>query len=95
MRASFLRRPASPPLEEKQVSQMNSVPESDIDQDDQLELIELLDERFRLRDDATRRSDLEEVHARLREKLHGAKSLEDGHYADPPEQPVRDGKRGK
>ena len=57
---------------------MNSVPESDIDQDDQLELIELLDERFRLRDDATRRSDLEEVHARLREKLHGSKSLEDG-----------------
>ena len=74
---------------------MNSVPESDIVQDDQLEIIELLDERFRLRDDATRRSDLEEVHARLREKLHGAKSLEDGHDADPPEQPVRDGKRGK
>ena len=74
---------------------MNSVPESDIDQDDQLELIELLDERFRLRDDATRRSYLEEVHARLREKLLGSKSLEDCHDADPPEQPVRDGRRSK
>ena len=74
---------------------MNSVPESDIDQDDQLELIELLDERFRLRDDATRRSDLEEVHARLREKLLGSKSSEDCHDADPQEQPVRDGRRSK
>ena len=74
---------------------MNSRPESDIDQDDQLELIELLDERFRLRDDANRRSDLEEVHARLREKLQSSKSLEDGHDADPPEQPVRDGRRSK
>ena len=57
---------------------MNSIPESDVDQDDQLELMELLAERFRLRDDANRRSDLEEVHARLREKRHGSKSLEDG-----------------
>jgi hypothetical protein len=38
---------------------------------------------------------LEEVHARLREKLHSSKSLEDGHDADPPEQPVRDGRRSK
>lgn len=74
---------------------MNSIPESDIDQDDQLELVELLDERFRLRDDATRRSDLEEIHARLREKLHDSKSRGDGHDAHPPEQPVRDGRRSK
>ena len=36
---------------------------------EQLEIIRLLDERFRLREDPARRSDLERTHARLRERL--------------------------
>jgi hypothetical protein len=36
---------------------------------EKLEIIRLLDERFRLREDPARRSDLEKTHARLRERL--------------------------
>jgi len=39
----------------------------------QLEIIRLLDERFRLREDPARRSDLEKTHARLRERLRRSK----------------------
>ena len=37
----------------------------------QLEIVELLDERFRLREDPARAVELEVTHARLREMLHG------------------------
>jgi hypothetical protein len=39
------------------------------DVSDQLEIIQLLDERFRFREDPERRADLENTHARLRERL--------------------------
>ena len=35
----------------------------------QLEIVELLDERFRLREDPARTLELESTHAKLREKL--------------------------
>ena len=38
----------------------------------QLEIVELLDERFRLREDPSRAVELEITHARLRERLHGS-----------------------
>ena len=41
-----------------------------------LEIVELLDERFRLREDPTRAVELEITHARLRERLHGPDRLE-------------------
>ena len=47
-----------------------------IDTDDtterQLEIVELLDERFRLREDPSRAVELEITHARLRETLQGS-----------------------
>jgi hypothetical protein len=42
----------------------------------QLEIVELLDERFRLREDPTRAVELEITHARLRERLHGSRRPE-------------------
>jgi hypothetical protein len=58
---------------------MNAPYEIEIDRDHQLELIELLDERLRLRDDPTRRSELQLAHARLREKLNDTPDkLDDG-----------------
>ena len=39
----------------------------------QLEIVELLDERFRLREDPTRTVELEDTHAKLREKLLAAR----------------------
>jgi hypothetical protein len=43
------------------------------DEDDvvsqQLDILQLLDERYRLREDPERRSDLDLTHARLRERL--------------------------
>jgi hypothetical protein len=42
------------------------------DDGEQLEIIELLDERFRLREDPGRTLELEDTHARLRESLHRA-----------------------
>jgi hypothetical protein len=36
----------------------------------ELEIVELLDERFRLREDPSRAVELEITHARLRERLH-------------------------
>lgn len=38
----------------------------------QLEIVELLDERFKLREDPDRTAELESAHAKLRELLHGA-----------------------
>ena len=38
----------------------------------QLEIVELLDERFRLREDPARTQELEGTHAKLREVLHGS-----------------------
>ena len=55
---------------------MNAQYEVDADREHQLELIELLDERSRLRDDPTRRYELEQNHARLRQKLHDAVATE-------------------
>lgn len=52
------------------MNEMDAPYDIEIDRDHQLELIELLDERLRLRDDPRRRSELERAHARLREKLH-------------------------
>jgi hypothetical protein len=44
----------------------------------ELEIIELLDERFRLREDPTRAVELEITHARLRERLHASDPAETG-----------------
>jgi hypothetical protein len=44
----------------------------------ELEIIELLDERFRLREDPTRAVELQNTHARLRERLHGSDPAETG-----------------
>ena len=46
------------------------------DRSHQLDIIALLDERFRLREDPGRQSDLERTHSLLRERLRGL-SLED------------------
>ncbi len=50
---------------------MNDTIDTDDAAEGQLEIVELLDERFRLREDPTRAAELEITHARLREKLHG------------------------
>ena len=60
------------------MNEMNAPYDIEIDRDHQRELIELLDERLRLRDDPTRRSELEQAHARLREKLHDTSEKPDG-----------------
>jgi hypothetical protein len=39
----------------------------------QLDIVSLLDERFRLREDPERQSDLERTHVRLRERLQQAR----------------------
>lgn len=59
---------------------MNNSTDSDDPADWQLELeiVELLDERFRLREDPTRAVELEITHARLRERLHGSDRTETG-----------------
>ena len=44
-------------------------PDQQHDLSRQLDIISLLDERFRLREDPTRHSDLERTHKRLRERL--------------------------
>ena len=41
--------------------------------DHQLEILRLLDERFRLREDPERQEDLKDTHVRLREKLREAR----------------------
>ena len=46
------------------------------DRSHQLDIIALLDERFRLREDPGRQSDLERTHRLLRERLRGL-SVED------------------
>ena len=43
-----------------------------------LEIVELLDERFRLREDPSRAVELEITHARLRERLHDPDRTERG-----------------
>ena len=43
----------------------------------QLDIVSLLDERFRLREDPERQSDLERTHTRLRERLQQAREDED------------------
>jgi hypothetical protein len=54
----------------------NEVMNNPIDTEDttegQLEIVELLDERFRLREDPSRAVELEVTHARLRDRLHGS-----------------------
>jgi hypothetical protein len=50
---------------------MNDSIDSEDTTEGQLEIVELLDERFRLREDPTRAVELEVTHARLRERLHG------------------------
>ena len=42
------------------------------ERDLELEIVELLDERFRLREDPSRVAELEVAHARLRQRLRGA-----------------------
>jgi len=44
----------------------------------ELEIVELLDQRFRLREDPARAAELEITHARLRERLHGSDRPEPG-----------------
>lgn len=53
------------------------------DQERQLELIELLDEHFRLREDPTKRSELKSNDARLRAKLHEADAATPASAVDP------------
>ena len=43
----------------------------------QLDIVSLLDERFRLREDPERQSDLELTHTRLRERLRQAREDDD------------------
>jgi len=52
---------------------MNETLDIDAINDRQLEIVELLDERFRLREDPARTQELEGTHARLREVLHRAR----------------------
>ena len=49
---------------------MNDPLDTDAINDRRLEIVELLDERFRLREDPARTQELEGTHARLREVLH-------------------------
>jgi hypothetical protein len=51
---------------------MNDTLDTDTIYERQLEIVELLDERFRLREDPARTQELEGTHARLREVLHGS-----------------------
>ena len=48
---------------------MNDSIDTDDTDERQLEIVELLDERFRLREDPARTVELEDTHAKLREKL--------------------------
>ena len=50
---------------------MNDTIDTDDAAEGQLEIVELLDERFRLREDPSRAVELEITHAKLRERLHG------------------------
>jgi hypothetical protein len=50
---------------------MNETLDTDAINDRRLEIVELLDERFRLREDLARTRELEGTHARLRQVLHG------------------------
>ena len=60
---------------------MNDTSDTDDAAEGQLEIVELLDERFRLREDPTRAAELEITHARLRERLHGCDRPESGEAA--------------
>lgn len=53
------------------------------DREHQLELVELLDGHFRLREDPTKRSELKSNDARLRAKLHEADGATPVSAADP------------
>jgi hypothetical protein len=46
--------------------------------ENQMEIVRLLDERYRLREDPDRRNDLERIHARLRDRLEESKRVRPG-----------------
>jgi hypothetical protein len=50
-------------------SPVNDQPDPEAAEDLELEIVELLDERFRLREDPDRTSELEDTHLKLREAL--------------------------
>ena len=47
------------------------------DPNHQLDIVSLLDDRFRLREDPERQSDLERTHTRLRERLRQSREDDD------------------
>jgi hypothetical protein len=62
-------------LEEPETDMTNSDQQNDLNH--QLDIVSLLDDRFRLREDPDRQSDLELTHIRLRECLRQSREEDD------------------
>jgi hypothetical protein len=62
-------------LEEPETDMTNSDQQNDLNH--QLDIVSLLDDRFRLREDPDRQSDLELTHIRLRERLRQSREEEE------------------